>query len=60
MNLFELLTITSIIAAGYFSGKFFSTTYGTAGWIGGFVFGCLTAIIIYMLFRRLIGVTGKK
>jgi hypothetical protein len=60
MNLFELLTVLCIIASGYFSGLFFSAAYGIAGWIGGSVLGCVTAVIIYVLFRRMIGVTGKK
>lgn len=60
MNIFELLTVVGVIAAGYFCGKYFGYHYGLLGWIGGFLLGCIFAVTAYCLFRRLIGVTGKK
>ncbi|HOE61672.1 MAG: hypothetical protein ACOX7Q_06725 [Kiritimatiellia bacterium] len=60
MNIFELLTVIGVIVVGYFCGKYFGLHYGLGGWIGGFVLGVLLAIAAYCIFRRLIGVTGKK
>lgn len=60
MNIFELLTVIGVIAAGYFGGKFLGLRYGVLGWVGGAVLGSLVAILLYCAFRRLIGVTGKK
>ena len=60
MNIFELLTVLGVIAGGYFCGKYFGHHYGLPGWIGGFVLGCILVIAAYGVFRRLIGVTGKK
>lgn len=60
MNIIEFLTVVGVIVAGYFTGKLFAQHYGLAGWIGGFILGSAVAIFVYCIFRRLIGVTGKK
>jgi len=60
MNIFELLTVIGVIAAGYFCGKAFSLHYGLAGWVGGAILGGGLAIGAYCVFRRLLGITGKK
>lgn len=60
MNIFELLTVVGVIAAGYFSGKYLGLHYGLAGWIGGFILGSVVTVLAYCVFRRLIGVTSKK
>jgi hypothetical protein len=52
--------VIGVIVVGYFCGKYFGLHYGLGGWIGGFVLGVLLAIAAYCIFRRLIGVTGKK
>jgi len=60
MNIFELLTVLFVIATGYFCGKYCGLHYGFYGWLGGFFAGAFIAIAIYCIFRRMIGVTGKK
>lgn len=60
MNIFELLTVIAVIAAGYFCGKYCGQEHGIVGWVFGFPLGCILAIVAYCLFRRLIGTTGKK
>lgn len=60
MNLFELLTVLFVVASGYLCGKYFGVNYGLIGWIGGFILGCLLAILAYGGFRRIIGITKGK
>lgn len=60
VNIFELLTVVGVIVAGYICGKHFGFHFGVGGWIGGFALGSLLAVAGYCIFRRLIGVTGKK
>ncbi|MCO5062717.1 MAG: hypothetical protein M9963_12120 [Kiritimatiellae bacterium] len=60
MNIFELLTVLFVAAAGYFCGKYFGGNYGVIGWIGGFIAGVFLAVMAYCGFRRLIGITKGK
>ena len=60
MNLIELLTVLIIGASGYLCGKYFGVNHGLIGWIGGFVAGCLLAVLAYCGFRRFIGITKNK
>jgi len=44
MNLIELITLLSIICAGYACGKFIGSHFGIIGWIVGVFIGALGAI----------------
>ena len=60
MNLFELLTVLFVVAAGYFGGRYFGCDYGVIGWIGGSIASVFLAILAYCGFRRLIGIRKSK
>jgi len=59
MNIFELLTVLAIIAAGYFGGKLLALHLGLAGWIVGSLLGCGLAILAYRAFRFLLKFSDK-
>jgi uncharacterized protein YqgC (DUF456 family) len=54
MNIFELLTVLGVLAAGFFCGKYAGSHFGAVGWIVGSVIGCLMAIAVYCGLRKLI------
>lgn len=60
MTIFELLQVSAVIAAGYSCGKLLSVRYTIAGWIAGFVLGCLSAIAVrWVLLTWLIHLENK-
>lgn len=59
MNLFELLMFASIIAAGYFCGKWMGVYYGIVGWIIGFILGSSLAVAAWFALNKLIRLRAK-
>ena len=54
MTVIQLFTSWSSFGMGYITGKECGSHYGLIGWILVFVFGCLLAILITSVFRRLL------
>lgn len=56
MNIFELLTIVSVVGVGFIGGKEGCKYYGFVGGFAGATGGFCGAILLYYLFRKAIGV----
>ena len=60
MNVFELITILSIIYAGYYCSNLFGNWHEPFGRIIGFLLGCLLTIIVYIALRFVIHVGNRR
>lgn len=53
MNLVELLTVLSVLAAGYYGGHYLGLEFGIFGWFSGFPLGIVASCGLYWLLRKL-------